>query len=90
LEREKCFKVLDESYEHFIHFLAYFPKMKVGLSNHQSVCMYVCPPLITSELIVNFYEMWYRDNSIQGYLDAIIIIPIASITLKLLRFRFVR
>jgi hypothetical protein len=23
-------------------FLAYFPKMKVGLSNHQSVCLSVC------------------------------------------------
>jgi hypothetical protein len=24
-------------------FLAYFPKLKVGLSNHQSVCVYVFP-----------------------------------------------
>jgi hypothetical protein len=32
-------------------FLAYFQKMKVGLSNHQPVCLYVCPPLITFEPI---------------------------------------
>jgi hypothetical protein len=31
-------------------FLAYFPKMKVGLSNHQSVC----PPLITFEPLGRF------------------------------------
>jgi hypothetical protein len=36
--------------------LAYFQKMKVGLSNHQPVCVccvsfYLCPPLITFETI---------------------------------------
>jgi hypothetical protein len=31
-----------------------------------------------------------RDNAIQGDLEAIIFNPIASITLKLLRFRFAR
>jgi hypothetical protein len=30
-----------------VYFLAYFPKMKVGLS----VCLSVSPPLITSELL---------------------------------------
>jgi hypothetical protein len=46
----------------FHSFLAYFPKMKVGLSNHQyvflSVCLSVslsmCPPLITSEGLGRF------------------------------------
>jgi hypothetical protein len=33
-----------------LRFLAFFPKMKVGLSNHQSVCLCV-PPLITFELL---------------------------------------
>jgi hypothetical protein len=39
-------------------FLAYFPKMKVGLSNHLSVCLSVCvsvcPPLISSEPLGRF------------------------------------
>jgi hypothetical protein len=51
--------------------------MKVGLSNHQSVC-------------VEFHEIWYGGNAIQGNLDAIIFNPIASIVLKLLRFEVVR
>jgi hypothetical protein len=54
-------------------FLAYFPKMKVGLSNHQSVCLYlclyvclsvymtvclsVCPQIITFEQLGRFE--WY-------------------------------
>jgi hypothetical protein len=39
-----------------IIFLAYFKKMKVGLSNHESVCL--CPSLITFEPIRGFYEIW--------------------------------
>jgi hypothetical protein len=45
-------------------FLKYFPKMKVGLSNQQSVCLYeyirvsmslsVCPPPITFEPLSTF------------------------------------
>jgi hypothetical protein len=30
------------SFLYYIILLAYFPKMKVGLSNHQSVCLCVC------------------------------------------------
>jgi hypothetical protein len=37
-----------------VSFIAYFPKMKVGLSDHQSVCLSVCPPIITSELLGRF------------------------------------
>jgi hypothetical protein len=35
-------------------------------------------------------KFWYGGNAIQGDLDAIIFNPIASITLKLLRFKAVR
>jgi hypothetical protein len=41
-------------------------------------------------VLVNFHEIWYGSNAIQGDLDAIIFNPIASIILKLLRFKFVR
>jgi hypothetical protein len=40
--------------------------------------------------MVEFHESWYGGNVIQGDLDAIIFNPIASIILKLLRFRVVR
>jgi hypothetical protein len=40
--------------------------------------------------LVEFYEIWYRGSAIQGDLDAIILNPIASIILKLLRFKVVR
>jgi hypothetical protein len=63
---------------HFL--LAYFQKIKLGLSNHQSVC--VCPPLI------DFHEIWYGGNVIQGDLNAIVCNP--SIILKLLRFKVLR
>jgi hypothetical protein len=53
--------------------------MKVGLSNHQSVCLSVFPPLITFEPLVELYEIWFGGNAIQGDLDAIIFNPIASI-----------
>jgi hypothetical protein len=35
-----------------VQFLAYFPNMNVGLSNHLSVCLSACPTLITFELLV--------------------------------------
>jgi hypothetical protein len=37
-------KVISSSQQGITHltFLAYFPKKKVGLSNHQSVCLSVC------------------------------------------------
>jgi hypothetical protein len=34
--------------------LTYFHKMKVGLWNHHPVCLCVCPPLITFEVISGF------------------------------------
>jgi hypothetical protein len=46
--KKKFLKIIavKERIRHIIsYFLAYFQKMKVGLSNHQSVC----PPLITFE-----------------------------------------
>jgi hypothetical protein len=52
-----------------IVFLAYFPNMKVGLSNDQFVCLCV-PPLLNR--LVEFHEIWYEGNAIQGDLDAII------------------
>jgi hypothetical protein len=39
---------------------------------------------------VNFHEILYGSNVIQGNLDAIIVNPIASIILKLLNFKVVR
>jgi hypothetical protein len=65
--------------------LAYFPKMKVGLSNHQPVCL---SP--TNNFWVDFHEIWCRGNDIQGDLDAIIFNPLAPIILKLLRGKVVR
>jgi hypothetical protein len=35
-------------------------------------CLYVCPPLITSEPLGRYNEIWYRGNAIQGDLEAII------------------
>jgi hypothetical protein len=54
--------------------------MKVGLSNHQFVCF---------NYLVDFHERWYRGNAIQEVLDAKIFNLIASIILKLLRFKVV-
>jgi hypothetical protein len=53
------------------------------------VCLTVCPPLILLNLLVEFHEICYGCNAVQGDLDAIISNPIASI-LKLLRFKVVR
>jgi hypothetical protein len=40
--------------------------------------------------LVDFHENYYGGNAIQGDLDAIIVNPIASMILKLLRLKFVR
>jgi hypothetical protein len=61
------------------------------------VCVSVClslslslfPPLITSEPLGRFYEIWYGGNAIQGDLDAVIFNPICSTILKWLRFEVV-
>jgi hypothetical protein len=36
--------------------------------------------------LVEFHEIWYGDNAILGDFEAIILNPIASIILKLLKF----
>jgi hypothetical protein len=74
-----------------LHPFSYFPKMKVLLLlNNQSVCLSVRPsvrpcmcvfPLITSEPLDRFHELWYGGNAIQGDLEAVIFNPIASIVL---------
>jgi hypothetical protein len=54
-----------------IRVLAYFTKMKVGLSNHQSVCFSVCVSLNN-----NFWtDRWifmkiYTDDATEGDLEA--------------------
>jgi hypothetical protein len=62
-------------------FLAYFPEMKVGLSNRQSVC---------ESPTNNFWTAWYifMKSGAQGDLDAIIFNPITLIILKGLRLKF--
>jgi hypothetical protein len=40
--------------------------------------------------LVDFHEIWYGGNAVQRDLDTIIFNPIATLILKLLRFRFVR
>jgi hypothetical protein len=40
--------------------------------------------------VVDFHEIWYGANAIQGDMNAIILNPIASIILKLIRFKVVR
>jgi hypothetical protein len=85
-------KLNSENSKWKIIILVYLPKIKVGLSNHQSVCLCqsVCPPLILLNRLVDFHEIWYGGNGIQGDVDAIILNPTASIILKLLRFKVVR
>jgi hypothetical protein len=56
--------------------------MKVGLSNHQSVCVSLLNRLI------DFHYIWYVGDAIQGDLDAIIFNPIALPVSKWLRFKF--
>jgi hypothetical protein len=55
-------------------FLAYFPKMKVGLSNPLSVCP---PPHLQLLLnrMVDFHNIWYGGDDTEGDLDATILIP---------------
>jgi hypothetical protein len=38
--------------------------------------------------LVDFHDIWWGGDAIQGHLDAIIFNPIASTTLKWLRFKF--
>jgi hypothetical protein len=66
-------------------FLAYFPKMKVGLWDRLSVC----PPLITFELLGK--SSWYLVGGwcYSRVFDAIIFNPISSTILKWLRFKVV-
>jgi hypothetical protein len=64
--------------------------MKVGLSNHQSICP-PPPPLITSEPLGRFFMKYGMVvKAIQGDIDAIIFNSIAAIILKLLTFKFVK
>jgi hypothetical protein len=60
--------------------------MKGDLSNYQPVCS----PLITLNCLVEFHEIWYGSNAIQGDFEAIIFNSISSIILKVLRFKVVR
>jgi hypothetical protein len=62
--------------------------MKVGLSNYQYVC--VCSPVVTVNRLVDFHVVWYGGNAIREDLDTIIFNPIASMILRLLRFRIVK
>jgi hypothetical protein len=64
--------------------------MTIGLLHHQSVCLSVCPPLITLNRLVDFHEIWYKRNAIQGDLDAIIFNPIGLIILKLMMLKVIR
>jgi hypothetical protein len=54
-----------------------------------SVCLSVTHLQLLNRL-VDFNGIWYEGNDIQGDFDAIIFNPLASIILKLSRFRFVR
>jgi hypothetical protein len=40
--------------------------------------------------LIEFYEIWYGGDAIHGDLDAVILNPVSSTILKLLRFKFVR
>jgi hypothetical protein len=73
LPESKCFKMKfcykNVKFKHFESFqivdnsfLAYFLKMKVSLSNHQSVCVCVCPSLCPP-LRILFHWSKYRINS---------------------------
>jgi hypothetical protein len=54
-------------------------------------CLCVClSPYQILDQVVDFYEIWYVCDAIQGDLDAIIFNPIAPAILKWLRFEFVR
>jgi hypothetical protein len=66
-------------------FLAYFPKIKVGLPSHQRVC----PPLITFEPLGRF--TWYLVGRYCHSRDriAIILNPVSLTILKWLTFKVV-
>jgi hypothetical protein len=53
-------------------------KSKIRLIKSPSLRLYlsVFSPLITSETLCRFHEIWYRGNANQGDLDAIIFNPI--------------
>jgi hypothetical protein len=68
-------------------FLAYFQKMKVGLSNHLSVWLCVCvSPINNFEPLGRISWNLVRRTCVQW----VIFNPIASVILKLLRFKVVR
>jgi hypothetical protein len=43
-----------ESHCYIAFSFTYFPKIKVGLSNNQSVCLFMCPPQIAFEPLGRF------------------------------------
>jgi hypothetical protein len=51
--------------------------MKVGLSNHQPVCV---PPQYLLYRLVDFQEMWCTGTAIQGDLEATSLNLVASAT----------
>jgi hypothetical protein len=74
--------------------LAYFQK-NVSRLVKSPVCLSVCLPvcLCVPQYLLNclleFHDIWYRGNALQGDLDAVIFNPIASDILKLLTFEIV-
>jgi F0F1-type ATP synthase assembly protein I len=58
--------------------------MKVGLSNHLSVC--VSP---SNNRLVDFHETWYEGNAFQVNFAAVTFNPTSSTILKLFTFKFV-
>jgi hypothetical protein len=44
--------------------------------------------MVTLNHLVDFHEIWYGDDVIQGDLDAVFFNPIASTILKWLGFKF--
>jgi hypothetical protein len=71
----------------FYAFLAYFPKMEIGLWDHHPVCL---SPLSTFEPVGNFYDIYYGGRAIEGDLNAIIFNPVASTILKWQTFILLR
>jgi hypothetical protein len=59
----------------FFFFLAYVPKMKIGLWDDHAVCLSPHQPL---SLLVDFHDIWQGGDAIQGDLDAIIFNAIES------------
>jgi hypothetical protein len=71
-------------------FLAYVPKMKIGLSNHQSasVCVSLCHSP-TNNFWTACYIFVIFNNAIQVDFDAVIFNPNSSTILKWLRFKVI-